>query len=70
MRRYDENGGVASSSSSSGLGFTGALQIVFIILKLLGKIEWSWLWVLAPTWISIIIYIVIIIGLVKFINSL
>ena len=41
-----------SSSSSSGVGFTGLLTIVFIILKLIGKIDWSWWWVLSPIWIS------------------
>lgn len=43
------------ASSSSGIGFIGILQIVFIVLKLLGKIDRSWKWVLAPTWISAII---------------
>lgn len=40
-----------STTVSTGIGFPGLLTIVFITLKLLGKIEWSWLWVLAPTWI-------------------
>jgi hypothetical protein len=40
-----------SSSSSSGIGFCGLLTIVFIILKLLEKIVWSWWWVLSPIWI-------------------
>ena len=39
----------SGSGSGKGIGFVGALQIVFIILKLLGKIRWSWLWVLSPT---------------------
>ena len=38
--------------SSGGIGFTGLLTIVFIILKLCGVIAWSWWWVLAPIWIS------------------
>ena len=38
------------SSSSSGIGCTGLLTIVFIILKLIGEIDWSWWWVLAPVW--------------------
>ena len=49
------------NSGSKGLGFTGALQIVFIVLKLLGKINWSWLWVLSPTWISIALTVIIVI---------
>ncbi len=42
-----------------GIGFTGALAILFIALKLLGKIDWSWWWVLSPLWIPIIIVIVV-----------
>lgn len=42
----------SSSSNSTGIGFTGLLTIVFIVLKLLGKITWSWWWVLSPLWIS------------------
>jgi len=48
-----------SSSSSSGIGFVGLLTIVFITLKLLGKITWSWFWVLSPIWISTVIALVI-----------
>lgn len=31
--------------------FAIMLTIVFIILKLTGNINWSWVWVLAPIWI-------------------
>ena len=48
-----------SSSSSGGIGFCGLLTIVFIILKLIGKIDWSWWWVLSPIWISGGLFIVI-----------
>ena len=55
-----------STSSSGGIGFCGLLTIVFITLKLIGKIDWSWLWVLSPLWIplSILVVILIVIGLV------
>ncbi len=36
-----------------GVGFTGLLTIVFIVLKLTGVISWSWWWVLSPAWIGI-----------------
>ena len=32
------------------IGFFGVLQLIFITLKLIDKIDWSWIWVLAPTW--------------------
>ena len=38
--------------SKSGIGFPGLLTVAFIVLKLCGVISWSWLWVLAPLWIS------------------
>ena len=45
-------------SYSGGIGFTGLLTIVFVILKLLGKIDWSWWWVLSPLWISFLLVMV------------
>ena len=39
--------------TSNGIGFTGLLTIVFIVLKLVGVINWSWVWVLAPFWIPL-----------------
>lgn len=47
-----------NNNSSGGIGFCGLLTIVFIVLKLLKVISWSWLWVLAPLWIPISIAIV------------
>jgi hypothetical protein len=45
--------------ASGGIGFTGLLTIVFITLKLLKVINWSWLWVLSPIWITIILVIIL-----------
>ena len=36
------------SSNSSGIGLSGILAIVFIVLKLTNVIDWSWWWVLVP----------------------
>ena len=55
MRYSSEN----SSSSSNGISLVGALTIAFVVLKLLGKIDWSWWWVLSPIWISTILAIVL-----------
>lgn len=38
--------------SSGGIGFCGALTLIFIILKLVKVIDWKWIWVLSPLWIS------------------
>lgn len=44
--------------STSSLGFCDVLLIVFIVLKLIGVINWSWVWVLAPLWIPVLIVII------------
>lgn len=51
--------------TSGGIGFTGLLTIVFIVLKLVGVISWSWVWVLSPLWISflLILFVVIIVAI-------
>jgi len=60
---------------SGGVGFGGLLTIVFIVLKLVGVISWSWLWVLSPIWIPIgiglILYIIaaLFIGIAWLVNK-
>ena len=60
-----------SVSYSGGIGFTGLLTIVFIILKLVGTINWSWWWVLSPLWITfllcmlIFVLMILVIGIMK-----
>ena len=39
--------------------FTTLLAVAFIILKLCHVIEWSWLWVLSPLWIPLVLTIAI-----------
>ena len=48
-----------SNNSSAGIGFSGLLTIAFIVLKLCNVIQWSWLWVLSPAWISLAIVLII-----------
>ena len=59
------------STTSSGIGFTGLLAILFIALKLTGVITWSWLWVLAPIWITfvIVVFVLIIAGMLIIANK-
>lgn len=52
---------MSNTSSSGGIGFVGLLTIVFITLKLIGYITWSWWWVLAPIWIGFLIGIFILV---------
>lgn len=54
---------IVKSGHSMSLGTI--LGIIFIVLKLIGLIEWSWVWVLAPFWIgAIIIILALIIGVI------
>ena len=41
---------INNQRGDGGLGFFGVLALILITLKLLGLIEWSWLWVTAPLW--------------------
>jgi membrane protein implicated in regulation of membrane protease activity len=43
------------------IGFGTLLTVAFIVLKLTGVIDWSWLWVLSPLWISFAIWLVLVI---------
>lgn len=45
----------------SGIDTIKILTIIFVVLKVLGLIQWSWLWVLSPIWI---------IGILGIINSI
>lgn len=54
----------------SGIGFLDALLLIFIVLKLIGIITWSWWVVLIPLWIELILIIVTIIFLVIRLNGI
>lgn len=41
-------------------GFANILTIIFVVLKLVGVIDWAWVWVLSPIWISFIIFLVLV----------
>ena len=42
-----------NSSSYAGIGVVGVLEIIFIVLKLVGVIDWSWWIILIPLWIDL-----------------
>ncbi len=49
----------SSSSSSSGIGFAGLLTVILVALKLTHFIDWSWWWITAPLWGSVVIAVVL-----------
>lgn len=58
-----------TQTNTSGGSLLGLLTIAFIVLKLTGVIDWSWWWVLAPTWIPAAVFLVIlaVMGVLAFI---
>lgn len=49
---------IARNASTIGLGLCDVLAVVFIVLKLIGVIDWNWWWVLSPVWIPVIIVVI------------
>ena len=41
------------------INFIDGLQLVFITLKLCGVIDWSWIKVLSPIWLTAIVALII-----------
>lgn len=58
-----------SKKTSGGVGFFGALTLLFIALKLTGHIAWSWWWVLAPTWIPVVLFLLLVAFVVTIENT-
>lgn len=61
-----------SSSTNGGVGILGLLGIAFVVLKLTGYINWSWLWVTAPFWglFALVVAVVVIAAAIKLIALL
>lgn len=61
---------MSNNTNSGGIGFTGLLTLIFVTLKLTetGPVaDWSWWWVTAPIWGSILlaVFILAAIGLLE-----
>lgn len=65
-----------NNTAAGGIGFFGALTLLFIALRLLNVIDWPWVWVLAPLWapalaIGIFMLLIFLVGLLLFVvNSI
>ena len=46
-----------NSNTGGSVGFAGLLTLLFIALKLMNVITWSWVWVLSPIWITLLLLI-------------
>lgn len=46
------------------MGISEILTIIFVTMKLLGKIEWSWWLVLLPEIIGLAVYVLIVVSII------
>ncbi|HEY1394973.1 hypothetical protein [Roseateles sp.] len=53
----------SNNSAPGGIGLPGVVFVVFLILKLVGVIDWSWWWVTAPLWASALIWLAVVVGI-------
>ena len=51
---------MSDKKEGGGIGVCGVLTIIFIVLKCLRIINWSWLLVFSPIWIPVAVIILII----------
>lgn len=48
-----------NNSKTGGIGILGFMFLIFMTLKLMGYIDWSWWWVTSPLWIPIFLILII-----------
>lgn len=58
----------SNSKGNSWFIICNILTIIFMVLKLTGVIDWSWLWVLCPLWIKLLLTVIILI-IIEIIDS-
>ena len=46
--------------TSSGIAFVPVLTLIFVVLKLVGVLSWSWVWVLSPMWITYVLFLLLV----------
>ena len=53
------------------IGILDILGVVFVILKLIGKISWPWIWVTVPFWgqLVVVAILLIILGIVAIVAT-
>ena len=54
MKKYNYSNN--NTGASSGVGLGTVLFLIFLVLKLVNVIDWSWWWVTSPIWGSILLY--------------
>ena len=51
------------------MGLLEALTLIFVVLKLMSIIDWSWFWVLSPLIFAVVLYVSLLLGLVTLSNK-
>lgn len=46
-------------NNNENSGVMWVLLVIFIVLKVTGEVDWSWLWVLGPIWIPIALVLIL-----------
>ena len=52
---------MSDNNTKGGIGLSGILFVVFLILRLCKVITWSWWWVFAPLWIPVAVGVILIV---------
>ena len=39
-------------AGAGGIGCSTVLLLIFVVLKLAGLVDWAWVWVLSPLWLT------------------
>ena len=55
------NATTKATKTTHNKSLSSILTTIFVALKLSGHITWSWVWVLSPLWIPLVIAIVVIV---------
>ena len=61
MKRKSYYSSNNNSSASGGMGLLGVLQVIFIVLKCLNLINWTWAQVFIPTFIGLGLFFIVLI---------
>ena len=51
------------------MGLLEALTLIFVVLKLMSIIDWSWFWVLSPLIFALLFYTALFFGLLTLSNK-
>lgn len=68
MKKKPEKGWIDIENKGNSITFGGLLTIVFIVFKITGHLNWSWIWVFSPLWIGFLINVMIIVSIFGYVK--